>query len=167
MPAGHENQAPTALSSRFDSPQQQAYLSLWRTYDRLRRLEDEFFEQYDLTAQQYNLLRLLQAQHPKQVGPATLGERLISRAPDVTRMLDKLESRGLIRRTRTASDRRAILVGLTDAGRRLLEDIAEPLRACHDRQLGHLTLEELETLIALLHRARWPHEADGSPWKSF
>ena len=165
MPDSPDGHAPATSARRFDSPQQEAYLSLWRTYDRLRRLEDEFFQNYDLTAQQYNLLRLLQAQHPHRVGAATLGERLISRAPDVTRMLDKLESRGFIERTRTASDRRAVLVGITTLGLRLLEDMAEPLRACHDRQLGHLTPAELQTLLALLQRARFPHEPDRSPWK--
>ena len=61
-------------------------------------LEDELFAGFDLTAQQYNLLRLLRAAHPNRVPTLALAERLVSRAPDITRMLDKLEQRGLITR---------------------------------------------------------------------
>src|SRR3954451_19047007 len=85
---------------RFDSPQQEAFLSLWRTYDRLRALEDELFGRHDLTAQQYNALRLLKAARPKKLPTLHLASRLVSRAPDVTRLLDKLDARGLIERER-------------------------------------------------------------------
>src|SRR5262245_18699165 len=127
---------------RFDSPEQEAYLALWRTYDRLRALEDELFAGFDLTAQQYNLLRLLRASH-EPVPTLALAERLVSRAPDVTRMLDKLEERNLITRTRSTKDRRAVLVAVTIAGRALLDRLADPLRECHERQLGHLSANEL------------------------
>src|SRR5437764_2822231 len=88
------------VARRFDSPEQEAFLSLWRTYDRLRALEDELFARFDLTPQQYNALRLLRAEHPEPVPTLALAERLVSRAPDITRLLDKLEQRGLIARTR-------------------------------------------------------------------
>jgi DNA-binding MarR family transcriptional regulator len=155
--------APAAR--RFDSPHQEAYLALWRTYDRLRVVEDELFDRWRLTAQQYNLLRLLKAAHPDPVPTLKLAGRLVSRAPDITRMLDRLEAAGLTHRVRSAEDRRAVLVGLTPAGLDLLRQIAGPLRACHEQQLGHLTPAELQTLIALLKRAREPHEPDDSPWK--
>ena len=85
---------------RFDSIEQEAYLALWRTYDRLRAMEDELFSRWELTAQQYNVLRLLKADHPEPVPTLGLVSRLVSRAPDVTRMLDKLEVRKLITRSR-------------------------------------------------------------------
>jgi DNA-binding MarR family transcriptional regulator len=132
---------------RFDSREQEAYLALWRTYDRLRLLEDELFVEFELTAQQYNL-----------------AERLVSRAPDITRMLDRLEERGLIARSRSTNDRRAVLVTIRPAGLALLDRIAGPLRQCHQRQLGHLSAAELESLIALLRSARAPHESPNSPW---
>src|SRR5436190_5456913 len=84
----------------FDSPQQEAFLNLWRTYDRLRLLEDELFSKYHLTAQQYNTLRLLKAAHPQKVATLNLAGKLVSRAPDITRLLDKLAQRGLIERHR-------------------------------------------------------------------
>jgi DNA-binding MarR family transcriptional regulator len=152
-----------AKPRRFDSPQQEAYLALWRTYDRLRAFEDELFANFELTAQQYNLLRLLQAAH-KPVPTLTLADLLISRAPDITRMLDKLESCELITRTRSTKDRREVLVEIAAGGLKLLDRIAGPLKACHERQLGHLPTNDLNALIGLLQAARAPHEPDGSVW---
>jgi DNA-binding MarR family transcriptional regulator len=144
--------------------EQEAYLSLWRTYDRLKILEEELFAAYELTAQQYNALRLLRAAR-EPMPTLALAERLISRAPDITRMLDKLEQRGLISRTRSTADRRTVLVRITAAGRWLLDQLAEPLRQCHQRQLGHLQPEQLRQLIELLRLVRSPHEPEGSHWK--
>ena len=69
---------------RFDSPEQEAFLNLWRSYDRLRACEDELFGNYDLTPQQYNALRLLRAEHPGTLATLVLQARLVSRAPDIT-----------------------------------------------------------------------------------
>src|SRR5438445_5936761 len=91
--------------ARFDSQEQEVFLNLWRTYDRLRTLEDDLFAQFDLTPQQYNVLRLLKAEHPGSLPTLALAERLVSRAPDITRMLDKLEQHGLIVRDRPAHNR--------------------------------------------------------------
>jgi DNA-binding MarR family transcriptional regulator len=152
-----------ATGRRFDSPQQEAYLALWRTYDRLRALEDDLFAEFHLTAQQYNLLRLLRAAG-EPVPTLALAERLVSRAPDITRMVDKLEKRKLLTRTRSTEDRRTVLVTITAAGLALLDQIAGPLKACHERQLGHLSGGELKALVALLKAARAPHEPPGSVW---
>jgi len=148
---------------RFDSPQQEAFLALWRTYDRLRILEDELFARFDLTAQQYNLLRLLRAAR-EPVPTLALAERLVSRAPDITRMIDKLQERNLLARMRSEADRRTVLVAISVTGRALLDRIAGPLRDCHRRQLGHLAANDLIALTALLKAARAPHEPANSPW---
>jgi DNA-binding MarR family transcriptional regulator len=157
--------AAVRAAKRFDSPEQEAFLSLWRTYDRLRLLEDELFARHDLTAQQYNALRLLRAAKPDKVPTLLLAGRLVSRAPDVTRLLDRLEERGLIDRERLASNRRTVYVGLTDAGSALLAKLAAEVRDCHARQLGHLSPDELKTLCGLLHKAREPHEPEASTWR--
>src|SRR5947209_4422930 len=91
-----------APGRRFDSLEQEAFLSLWRTYDRLRALEEELFGRHGLTPQQYNALRLLHGEHPRRIRTLDLAGRLVSRAPDITRMLDKLEQRGVIERDRPA-----------------------------------------------------------------
>ena len=150
---------------RFDSLQQEAYLSLWRTYDRLRAFEDALFQQFDITAQQYNLLRLLAAAHPKPLPTLDLASRLISRAPDITRMLDKLETLGLIARTRHDADRRTVLVSIARKGQSLLDEIEQPLHECHQQQLGHLSKIQLRSLIDLLKETRRPHETEISPWR--
>jgi DNA-binding MarR family transcriptional regulator len=152
-------------SVRFDSLEQEAYLSLWRTYDRLRGIEDECFGRFELSAQQYNVLRLLKRAHPNPVPTLSLAGRLISRAPDITRMLDKLEQRGLTTRERSTVDRRAVMVGITPAGMKLLDEIAPPLAECHEKQLGHLSVDEIESLVSLLRRARQPHESSESGWR--
>jgi DNA-binding MarR family transcriptional regulator len=155
----------TEKQPRFDSLQQEVYLALWRTYDRLRALEEEFFDQYDLTAQQYNVLRLLRAEHPGTMPTLAIANRLISRAPDITRILDKLENRQLVVRERQQENRRVVRVGITAKGLELLKEIAEPLRACHNKQLGHLSEDELSTLRVLLKKLREPHEDAGSIWR--
>jgi DNA-binding MarR family transcriptional regulator len=141
------------------------FLGLWRTYDRLRALEEELFGKYELTPQQYNALRLLRGEHPNTIRTLDLAGRLVSRAPDITRLLDKLEERGLIARDRPANNRRVVHVGITEAGLALLRELRESLRACHVRQLGHLSPRELNDLNALLRAARQPHEEMDSSWR--
>lgn len=150
---------------RFDSAAQEVYLSLWRTYDRLRAIEDELFSTLDLTAQQYNVLRLLQAAAPALVPTLQISSKMISRAPDITRMLDKLQERELIERTRSDEDRRAVLIGITAKGTELLSDLADKVKKTHVAQVGHLSVEEMRALCELLARVRDPHEPDGSDWK--
>src|SRR3982751_144671 len=89
----------------FDSLEQEAFLNLWRTYDRLRALEESLFSQFELSAQQYNALRLLRGVHPQSMPTLALGAKLISRAPDMTRLLDKLEARQLVHRERRSENR--------------------------------------------------------------
>jgi DNA-binding MarR family transcriptional regulator len=150
---------------RFDSLEQEVFLNLWRTYDRLRVLEDELFARHDLTPQQYNALRLLRGDHPSPAPPLALASRLVSRAPDITRLLDKLEQRGLVVRDRPADNRRVVRVGITGAGLALLRELDGSVRACHARQLGHLPATDLKQLAALLRAARAPHEDSDSHWR--
>lgn len=156
---------PDVRAPRFDSLCQEAYLNLWRTYDRLKAIEDELFSRFDLSAQQYNALRLLATAHPATVPTLTLGTRLISRAPDMTRMLDRLEERGLVHRERRPENRRVVEVGITVAGLKLLEDLAEDVEECHKRQLGHLPAKDLKQLVELLQTVRHPHEDEDSSWR--
>src|SRR5262245_459843 len=150
---------------RFDSPQQEAYLNLWRTYDRLRMIEDELFLRHDLTAQQYNALRLLRAEHPAALPTLVLAGKLVSHAPDITRLVDRLEERGLVARHRMADNRRVVQIAITETGLSLLKQLDQPVRDCHHKQLGHLTNAQLQSLIDLLRTARQLHEHEESPWR--
>jgi DNA-binding MarR family transcriptional regulator len=158
--------APTGRPRKggFDSLEQEVFLNLWRTYDRLRALEEELFGRYGLTPQQYNALRLIRAARPGGLPTLALAGRLVSRAPDITRLLDRLEQAGLVRRGRPADNRRVVRAAITDAGLTLLRQLAAPLRACHQRQLGHLAPAQLRRLADLLRAARRPHEEPGSGW---
>ena len=154
----------TRGKKRFDSSEQEVFLNLWRTYDRLRVLEEELFGQHGLTAQQYNALRLLRAVHPEKLPTLGLASRLVSRAPDITRLVDGLHDRGLVVRERPADNRRIVMLGITDAGIALLNDLAEKVQQCHTAQLGHLSAAEMKTLVGLLKKARQPHELPDSSW---
>lgn len=158
------NSSNRPQTGKFDSLEQEAYLNLWRTYDRLRSVEDTVFGPRGITSQQYNVLRLLVTHHPEPVPTLTIANRMISRSPDITRMLDKLEAAALILRTRPAENRRLVLISITKGGLGLLEEIAEPLQQCHTKQLGHLSKRHLAQLVSLLRSARKPHEQEKNPW---
>lgn len=143
---------------RFDSLEQEAYLNLWRTYDRLKALEDAVFGAFELSAQQYNALRLLRDAGDEGLPTLVLAARLVSRAPDITRLVDRLESRALVRRERPADNRRVVRVVITPEGASLLERMADPVVDCATRQLGHLSTADLRALVVMLKDARRPHE---------
>lgn len=165
-----EKPAAKALRSKrkrrkFDTPEQEAYLNLWRTYDLLRAIEDELFAKFGLSAQQYNALRILRGEHPGTLPTLALAGRLVTQAPDITRLLDKLEDRGLIERQRLAHNRRVVQVGITAEGLKLLADLDEPVRQCGRKQLGHLAAADLRQFTELLRSAREPHEDQTDPWR--
>ena len=140
-------------------------MNLWRTYDGLRFLEDELFARHGLTAQQYNALRLLKAAQPDRIPTLNLAARLVSRAPDITRLVDKLAERGWVERERPADNRRVVHVGITESGIAVVNELDAEVRDCHVRQLGHLRPGELRTLIDLLRKVREPHETSDSIWR--
>ncbi len=152
------------IRRRFDTPEQEAYLNLWRTYDILRAIEDELFATFGLSAQQYNALRILRGEHPGTLPTLALAGRLVTSAPDITRLLDKLEERGLIERQRLASNRRVVQVGIALAGLALLKEMDDPVRQCGRKQLGHLPAANLARLTNILRSAREPHEDSENPW---
>ncbi len=149
---------------KFDSQEQEVYLSLWRTYDRLKGLEEELFQSWELTSQQYNVLRILQAAAPRPVPTLQISTRLISRAPDITRMLDRLGERGLVGRVRSQEDRRTVLVEITPQGLELLEKLQEPVKSLHISQVGHLSQADRTALCRLLQKTRKPHEPSDGHW---
>ena len=141
-----------------DSLEQEVFLNLWRTYDRLKAFEEEVLGKVGLSAQQYNALRCLRWVAPNAIATLDLGRQLVSRAPDVTRMLDRLERRGLLKRERLQSNRRVVEVKITPQGEELLDNIHSEVLDCHVRQLGHLDQKSLKQLAKLLKAARLPHE---------
>jgi len=160
----HSPSSIASKSRKFDTPQQEAYLNLWRTYDRLRILEDSLFQKHGITAQQYNALRLLRGNQEAGIQTLDLARKLVSRAPDITRLLDKLEENGWIARDRPKENRRVVLVKITNAGLKLLKTIDPEVLQCGIQQLGHLPENDVQLLIKLLKEARNPHEDPESIW---
>ncbi|PYX63413.1 MAG: MarR family transcriptional regulator [Acidobacteria bacterium] len=107
----------------------------------------------DLSATQYNVLRILRGS-PDGLPCGEIASRMITRDPDITRLLDRLERRGLISRCRETKDRRMVMARITPDGLKLLARLDEPVGDAHRKQLGHLGRERLRALTELLHAAR-------------
>jgi DNA-binding MarR family transcriptional regulator len=116
---------------------------------------EEFFRKWGITVLQFNVLRILYVRDPDRQGISrgAIESRLIHRVPDVTRLLDRLESAGLIERYRPADNQRTVLARLTDKGFDLVEKSHRPLLALNRQQFSHFTRAELERFIALLRKA--------------
>jgi DNA-binding MarR family transcriptional regulator len=138
----------------WSSREEEAYLNLLRTADALSRGEEAVLRTASLSPNQYNALRILRGAGAAGVTCSELGSRLIERDPDVTRLIDKLEKRGLMQRTRDPRDRRIYRNVITSAGLDLLASLDGPIVAVHKQQMGHLGQAKLVTLIELLEEAR-------------
>ncbi len=143
--------------------EERVFVSLLRTADALSRTGEGLLKPYNLSATQYNVLRILRGAGENGLACREIGCRLISRDPDITRLLDRMESRGLIARAREAQDRRVVKTRITVEGLRILAELDEPVREWHRRQLGHITAKELRQLESLLDRAREPLEKERAP----
>ena len=134
-------------------PEEAAFLDLLRTTDMLSRGLVHVLKTEDLSATQYNVLRILRGA-PEGLACGEIAGRMITRDPDVTRLLDRLEKRGLISRCRETKDRRTVMARITPEGLTLLSRLDEPVRAAHRKQLGHLGRTRLRTLAKLLSLLR-------------
>jgi DNA-binding MarR family transcriptional regulator len=130
-----------------------AFLDLLRTTDMLSRGLVTILKAEDLSSTQYNVLRILRGA-PEGLPCGEIAKRMITRDPDITRLLDRLEKRGLISRSREARDRRTVMARITGAGLKLLARLDEPVQEAHRKQLGHLGRQRLRLLTGLLREAR-------------
>lgn len=109
---------------------------------------------FGVTPAQYNVLRILRGSHPAKMPCSEIGNRLLDRTPDVTRLLNRLEKVGLVSRERASYDRRVVQVGITDEGRELLKRLDPVVAACQDDVAAGLNDDELKLLSGLLDRMR-------------
>jgi DNA-binding MarR family transcriptional regulator len=135
------------------SSEEAAFLDLLRTTDMLSRGLVTILKPEDLSSTQYNVLRILRGA-PEGLPCGEIAKRMITRDPDITRLLDRLEKRGLISRSREASDRRTVMARITGAGLKLLARLDEPIQEAHRKQLSHLGRGRLRLLTDLLREAR-------------
>jgi len=138
---------------RRGSAEEAACLDLWRTADLLSRAPAQVLKSAELSPTQYNVLRILRGS-PDGLSCGEIANRMITRDPDITRLLDRLEKRGLISRSREEKDRRTVMARITSEGLELLGRLDEPVQAAHRKQLGHLGAERLEKLHELLQACR-------------
>lgn len=144
-----------AKRNTFDCLEQEAHLNLIRTADMLQRIiEQRVFAPAKLSDAQYNVLRILRGTGDEGLRCGEIADRLITRDPDITRLLDRLVRRGLVRRERDSRDRRVVRVMITRKGLDLLAPLDEPLLEAHRLTLGDLQRKELRSLIQTLERVR-------------
>src|SRR5258705_13749610 len=138
----------------FSSREQEAYLSVLRTADALQSQVEAKLKEFGLTGTQYNALRILRGAGPEGIPCSEIGERMITRDPDVTRLLDRLQKRGLVERSRGKQDRRVIYGKITTAGLKLLREMDAPLEKHGRELLRHVSQTDLKLLIDLLEQVR-------------
>lgn len=134
-------------------PTETAFLELLRSADMLSRGLFKILRNEDISATQYNVLRILRGA-PEGLPCGEIASRMITRDPDVTRLLDRMERRGLISRRREPQDRRTVMTRVTPAGLKLLDRLDRPVQEAHRRQLGHLGRRRLQVLTQLLRDSR-------------
>jgi DNA-binding MarR family transcriptional regulator len=147
-------QAEIQQTKPFSTPEEEALVSLQRTADQLQGCLSDMLKPHGLSPTQYNALRILRGAGDEGRSCSEIAERMINRDPDITRLVDRLERRGLVKRSRDSRDRRVITTRITAAGLELLKSLDEPIEELNRKLLGHMGEEQLGRLIKLLESAR-------------
>ena len=153
--ASHQKQP-----ENFRSREQQATLGLLRTADAVKRSLAQVVEPHGITPQQYNVLRILRGAGPDGLPTLTIGERMVEQTPGVTRLVDRLERKGLVARTPCPKDRRRVFCRITEKGLELLTVLDEPVNRWDAQAVAALAPSDLASLIGLLDRVRSANSAN-------
>ncbi len=140
----------------FDLPEQEAYLSILYTQEKLFEEFTALFKPYGLTQPKYNVLRLLRDVGSKGINTQAILDLVVNRIADLTRTVDRLEKPGFVKRINSKKDRRVIFVKITAKGLNVLAKLDKPVLKLHKDQLGHLSRRELSELNRLLPKCRYP-----------
>ena len=138
----------------FKSPHEEAHLNVIRTAAALTDAIDVVLKPHGISVTQYNVLRILRGAEPSGLCRNELRDRMLTRMPDMTRLLDRMEEAGLVTRSRESDDRRMVLTRITKQGRKLVDELDAPVSKLHRSTLGHLTETQLRSLSDLLTLAR-------------
>ena len=141
----------------FPSVAQEGVVSVMRTADLLRRQMAALVEPFGITVQQFNVLRILRGGGPEGLPTLEVGARMVEETPGITRLLDRLEAKGWVRRQRCPKDRRQHLCWITQQGRELLASLDEPVLRSSNEALKGLTRDEQSALVRLLDQVRAAH----------
>jgi DNA-binding MarR family transcriptional regulator len=132
----------------------QAFVLIQKTADVLAQEGEQFLKNSGLTGTQYNVLRILRGAGPGGLACSDIGEKMISHDPDMTRLLDRMEKRGLITRQRQSNDRRVVKARIAQRGLELLRRLDRPIHLLHKRQFRNVGARQLKELVALLEEVR-------------
>ena len=138
----------------FESPAQEAILSLFRTTDMLQRMFSQLVEPHGISLQQYNVLRILRGAGKEGIPTLEIADRMVEKTPGITRLLDKLEAKQFVRRERCPDDRRQVLCWITERGLRLLSELDKPAVSAGSKAMEPLTSATLRFLISNLQKIR-------------
>lgn len=138
----------------FSTIEEEAGVTLFRTVDVIRGEMERKLGADGITLQQFNVLRILRGSHPEAMPTLEIADRMIERAPGITRLLDRLEAAKLVNRKRCREDRRRVLCSITPAGLAALVKVEGPLREIGRQRLGRLSKADLASLMELLDRLR-------------
>lgn len=141
----------------FRTASQEAAVGLMRTADVLRRYFGSVLAPHGVTLSQYNVLRILRGAGSEGLPTLAIAERMIEMTPGITRLLDRLERKGLIWRERCPSDRRRVTCRLTDAGNKVLVDVDETVEKADGHSMHALSVQQQRTLIELMDAIRRAH----------
>jgi DNA-binding MarR family transcriptional regulator len=144
----------------FELIEEEAILNVVRTAEVLQRTMTDFLKEFDLSPVQYNVLRILRGAGTAGATCSQIGERLLTRDPDITRLLDRMEARGLIARERSSEDRRVVITRISGAGLALVDSMDQPVRELSQSRLGKFGRDSLAELIAGLERMREAFETE-------
>ena len=150
-----------AILGQILDPHIKALINIELTNGWQCNVQDSFFKQYQLSHQQYNILRILKGQHPTGVSVNDIKRRMIDKMSNVSRLVEKLKQKGLVERFECPADRRVVHVHLTENGLHLLADIARELPTMA-ANFAKITAEEAEELVRILEKMRGDHDCDES-----
>jgi DNA-binding MarR family transcriptional regulator len=136
------------------------FIALLKAADALTQEAEQVLKGKGLTGVQYNVLRILRGAEPGGLACSTIGERMISHDPDITRLLDRMEKRSLITRQRQSVDRRVVKTRITRSGLEILKRLEKPIRDLHRHQFQHMATARLRTLAELLGEIVQRHGED-------
>jgi MarR family transcriptional regulator, organic hydroperoxide resistance regulator len=136
------------------APESALFVAILKTADALAQEAEQLLRSHSLTGAQYNVLRILRGAGPGGLPCSAIGGRMISHDPDMTRLLDRMEKRGLVSRARQTDDRRVVKTCITREGLTLLKTLDHPVRDLHRRQFRHMAAARLKMLARLLEEVR-------------
>lgn len=138
----------------FVCREEEAFLNLARTHEHIMQGFSELFREFNISTTQYNVLRILRGAGTEGLNCTEAAQRMISHDPDITRLFDRLEARGLIARSRSTADRRVVRAIITEQGLDILTKLDQPVFDLHAQQMHNLNAGEMEELIRLLELLR-------------